>query len=153
NQPGRRLDGRRRVGSTRFQFQAGAAFRGHGGQTQDALAVDFGAVVADPDLGLEPRCQLHELLGGPHVQAQTIGNLDLATGNCRLVAHQRLDRPGPGTHWRPPAASECPAAASPTAAAAASHVDAWSASSKTSMTFSRDWAWRKKLTKRSSFKC
>ena len=36
------------------------------------LAVELIAIVADPDLGLEPRRQLDELVGGPHVQAEAV---------------------------------------------------------------------------------
>src|SRR5262249_18372112 len=97
DQAGQRLDGGGRVGPPAPQIPPGAALGGHRRQTQDALPIDFIAIMADPDLRLEPRRQLHEFLGGPEVQAETVEDLDLAMGDNRLVAHQRLDRPGPWT--------------------------------------------------------
>ena len=97
DQSGQRLDRRGRVGPARLQIQQGSALGGQRRQIENTLAVEFIAVVVDPDLGLELQRQLDELVGGPHVQAEAVRDLDLATGDCRFVAHRRLDRPGPGT--------------------------------------------------------
>ena len=39
-----------------------------------------------PNLTLEPSSKPDELIGGPQVQTETVRNLDLATGDCRLVS-------------------------------------------------------------------
>ena len=189
DQIGQRLDGRDGVGPARLQIEKGAALGGQGSSDSSmTLAVEFIAVVMHPDLGLELQRQLDELLGGPHVQAEAVRDLDLATGDRRFVAHRRLDRPGPGTsdhrvgssdrrRRRPGSSSGSPtgrrtaASAGSTAtlvrrpvdprpsagpAIAATPVaqgDPWSASSRTSITFSRVRACRKKPTNRSSFRC
>ena len=44
-----------------------------------------------PNLTLEPSSKPDELIGGPQVQTETVRNLDLATGDCRLVAHSRMN--------------------------------------------------------------
>ena len=100
DQFGQRLDGLRGVGPACLQLEAGAALGGHHRQLQQTLAIKLVVIVADPDLGLEPRRQLDELHGGPDMQAEAVGDLDLAMGDRRLVAHRQLDRPGPGTGGR-----------------------------------------------------
>ncbi len=43
-----------------------------------------------PNLTLEPSCKPYELIGGSQVQTKTVRNLDLATGECRLIAYSRM---------------------------------------------------------------
>jgi hypothetical protein len=97
DQIGQSLDRRRGVGPSRFEIEPAAALRGERGQLEDALAVVIIAVVMDPNLGLKLQRQLHELVGGPHVEAEFVRYLHLSTRDSRVMAHRRLDRRGPET--------------------------------------------------------
>ena len=92
---GQCLYGRSCICASSFEIEPTPTLGREGCQLENALAIVFIPVVMHPNLGLKVQGKLNEFVSGPHVQAETVSNLNLATGDARINAHRRLDRPGP----------------------------------------------------------
>ena len=97
DQVGQGVQGRLGVGSVGLELEPGAARGGERRQVEDTPAAHLAAVAGDLDIGSELLGQSYELLGGPEMEAERVGDLDLSAGlelRTSVAAHCLGWRPG-----------------------------------------------------------
>jgi hypothetical protein len=92
-----------------FEIDSGATLGGQHHQIQDTVPVGRAAIAEYLDFGLELFGQLNKSGGGPEMEAQVIGNLDLAAVRLRHDSASLL----PAIAGRSPEHSEYSPSASP----------------------------------------